>query len=63
MAWSIIPLLGRMAFAHVVLRWGTNNAITTGLTADGIYHREIGSKMVLPARIFFAILSVILERI
>ncbi|MCJ1477482.1 hypothetical protein MMC13_006154 [Lambiella insularis] len=55
MAWSIIPLLGRMAFVHVVLRWGTNNAITTGLTPEEIHHREIGSKLVLPARIFFAI--------
>ncbi|MCJ1408806.1 hypothetical protein MMC19_002882 [Ptychographa xylographoides] len=54
MAWSIIPLLARMAFVHVVLRWGTNNAITTGLSADDIYHREIGSKLVLPARILYA---------
>ncbi|MCJ1381347.1 hypothetical protein MMC17_004457 [Xylographa soralifera] len=54
MAWSIIPLLGRMAFIHIVLRWGTNNAITTGLSAEDIYHREIGSKLVLAARIFYA---------
>jgi hypothetical protein len=58
MFWSIIPLLARMAFVHVVLRWGTNNAITTGLSAEDIYHREIGSKLVLPARIFYAALSV-----
>ncbi|MCJ1405344.1 hypothetical protein MMC11_008571 [Xylographa trunciseda] len=54
MAWSIIPLLGRMAFVHIVLRWGTNNAITTGLSAEEIHHREIGSKLVLAARIFYA---------
>ncbi|MCJ1439088.1 hypothetical protein MMC27_008479 [Xylographa pallens] len=54
MAWSIIPLVGRMAFVHLVLRWGTNNAITTGLSAEDIHHREIGSKLVLAARIFYA---------
>ena len=58
MAWSIIPLLGRMAFVHLVLRWGTNNAITTGLSAEDIHHREIGSKLVLGARIFYAALLV-----
>ena len=58
MAWSIIPLLGRMAFVHVVLRWGTNNAITTGLSPEDIYHREIGSKLVLAARILYAALLV-----
>lgn len=58
MAFSIIPLLTRMAFVHLILRWGTNNAITTGLSAAEIYRRELGSKMVLPARILYAALSV-----
>ncbi|KAI9931969.1 hypothetical protein ASPWEDRAFT_490157 [Aspergillus wentii DTO 134E9] len=52
---SIIPLLIRMAFVHVILIWGTNNTKTDGLTAEEIRHREIGSKLVLAARIFYAI--------
>ena len=56
MALSIIPLFARMGCVHVVLRWGTNNAITAGLSAEDIWHREIGSKCVLPARIFYAAL-------
>lgn len=52
---SLIPLLIRMAFIHVVLLWGTNNTKTAGLTSVDIRHREIGSKLVLPARIFYAI--------
>lgn len=53
---SIIPLLIRMAFVHVVLIWGTNNTQTEGLSGIDIRHREIGSKLVLVARIFYAIL-------
>ena len=56
MAWSILPLLGRMAFVHLILRWGTNNTITDGLPADDLWHREMGSKFVLPARILYAAL-------
>ena len=56
MSWSIIPLLARMACVHLVLRWGTNNAITAGLSQDDIWHRELGSRLVLPARIFYAAL-------
>lgn len=55
-AWSIIPLLGRMALVHLVLIWGTNNAITTGLTDVQLRHREIGSKLVLVSRIMYAAL-------
>ncbi|KAL9588679.1 MAG: hypothetical protein Q9203_002524 [Teloschistes exilis] len=54
MAFSMIPLLGRMALIHVVMVWGTNNAINDGLTAQDISHREIGSKLVLAARIMYA---------
>ena len=53
---SVIPLLIRMAFVHVVLLWGTNNTKTAGLAMEEIRHREIGSKLVLAARIFYAIL-------
>lgn len=53
---SIIPLLIRMAFVHVVLIWGTNNTQTEGLSETDIRHREIGSRLVLLARIFYAIL-------
>ncbi|KAA6410525.1 MAG: integral membrane [Lasallia pustulata] len=54
MALSIIPLMIRMALIHVVLIWGTNNAVTTGLTAEEIRHREIGSRLVLASRIMYA---------
>ncbi|KAI4201906.1 MAG: hypothetical protein LQ350_002953 [Teloschistes chrysophthalmus] len=54
MALSMIPLLGRMALIHVVMIWGTNNATNDGLTAQDISHREIGSKLVLAARILYA---------
>ncbi|KAI1926083.1 hypothetical protein LOZ12_000490 [Ophidiomyces ophidiicola] len=55
MALSILPLLIRMGFVHVVLLWGTNNAVTTGLSDEDLYRREIGSKMVIGARIFYAL--------
>jgi hypothetical protein len=51
---SIVPLLIRMGFAHVVLIWGTNNTKTAGLSDVEIQHREVGSKLVLAARIFYA---------
>ena len=53
---SVIPLMIRMAFVHVVLIYGTNNVKTAGLTAEDIRQREIGSKLVLASRIFYAIL-------
>jgi len=56
MALSLVPLLGRMALVHLVLLWGTNNAITDGLTPLDIQHREIGSKLVLASRIMYAAL-------
>jgi hypothetical protein len=57
MALSIVPLMARMAVVHVVLIYGTNNADVTGLTdATKIHHREIGAKLVLAARIFYALL-------
>ena len=56
MAASIIPLMLRMGFAHLVLRNGTNNTILAGLTAQEVASREAGSKFVLAARIFYAML-------
>jgi hypothetical protein len=59
MALSIFPLFARMGFVHVVLIYGTNNVDVTGLTDPvRIHHREIGSRMVLAARIFYALLYV-----
>lgn len=54
MFWSTVPLLARMACVHVILLWGTNNTVTEGLSAVQIREREIGSKLVLAARIFYA---------
>ncbi|KIN08691.1 hypothetical protein OIDMADRAFT_188358 [Oidiodendron maius Zn] len=51
---TVIPLAIRMALVHVILIYGTNNVITTGLTPDEINKREIGSKLVLASRIFYA---------
>ncbi|OJJ50033.1 hypothetical protein ASPZODRAFT_128623 [Penicilliopsis zonata CBS 506.65] len=52
---SVVPLLARMAFVHVILLWGTNNTKTAGLTAMDIRHREIGSRLVLVSRILYAV--------
>lgn len=57
MAWSIIPLMARMSVVHVVLIWGTNNVNVSALDDPvKIRHREIGSQLVLAARIFYAML-------
>jgi hypothetical protein len=59
MAWSVIPLMARMGFVHVVLIYGTNNVSTADLTDPvRISQRELGSQMVLAARIFYALLYV-----
>ncbi|PYH49715.1 putative integral membrane protein Pth11-like [Aspergillus saccharolyticus JOP 1030-1] len=52
---GVIPLLIRMACVHVILIWGTNNVKTAGLSAENINHRVVGSKLVLVARIFYAV--------
>lgn len=54
MFWSLVPLMARMGVIHVVLIYGTNNTVTTGLTQEDVDHREIGSKLVLAARMFYA---------
>ena len=53
---SVVPLMARMALVHVILIWGTNNTKTDGMLADEIGRREIGSKLVLAARIFYVML-------
>jgi len=55
MALSIIPLLARMALIHVVLIFGTNNTQTAGITESEIHRRSIGSRLVLGARILYAL--------
>ncbi|KAL1960830.1 hypothetical protein VTO42DRAFT_5813 [Malbranchea cinnamomea] len=55
MALSVVPLLIRMAFIHVVLLYGTNNTETEGFTDTDIRQRELGSRLVLGARIFYAL--------
>lgn len=54
MCLAITPLLIRMAFVHIVLRDGTNNTVTDGLSASDISRRELGSQLVLAARVFYA---------
>ncbi|KAJ5917323.1 hypothetical protein N7466_010877 [Penicillium verhagenii] len=55
MALSVIPLVSRMVLVHFVLTYGTNNVQTAGLTDEQISERKLGSKLVLVARIFYAI--------
>ncbi|GAB7349350.1 hypothetical protein MBLNU459_g8482t1 [Dothideomycetes sp. NU459] len=55
MALSLLPLLIRMGLVHVILLFGTNNVITDGLTERQIWHRSIGSRLVLASRIFYAL--------
>ncbi|KAJ5624847.1 hypothetical protein N7510_001156 [Penicillium lagena] len=52
---SVIPLVIRMVLVHFVLLYGTNNTTTAGLSAADIHSRQLGSKLVLAARIFYAI--------
>lgn len=66
MALSVVPLLVRMACIHVVLLFGTNNVQPYDgdgsdfvLSPDDIHLREIGARLVLPARIFYALLCVL----
>jgi hypothetical protein len=54
MVLAVVPLLMRMAFVHVILLYGTNNTVTTGLTAVEIQQRQTGSQLVLASRIMYA---------
>lgn len=49
-----IPLFIRMGLVHAILLFGTNNVDPSGLTAEEIHLRSIGSKLVLASRISFA---------
>ncbi|KAH8820123.1 hypothetical protein F5884DRAFT_38436 [Xylogone sp. PMI_703] len=51
---TMIPLFIRMGLVHVVLLYGTNNTVTTGLSDEEIRRRVIGSKLVLVSRLFYA---------
>ncbi|KAK6338017.1 hypothetical protein TWF696_001487 [Orbilia brochopaga] len=52
---SIIPLLIRLALAHVVLKYGTNNTPAELLNDEEIRRRKIGSQVVLASRVFFTV--------
>ncbi|KAK7521403.1 putative integral membrane protein [Phyllosticta citriasiana] len=55
MALSIIPLFVRMAFVHVILLYGTNNVDAAALFDERrIRQHEIGARLVLCSRIFYA---------
>ncbi|KAM3425471.1 hypothetical protein BST61_g7417 [Cercospora zeina] len=53
---AIVPLFIRMILVHFVLIYGTNNVDTVDYqySARELYLRSIGSRLVLPARIFYA---------
>ncbi|KAI5797586.1 hypothetical protein EDC01DRAFT_650530 [Geopyxis carbonaria] len=50
---TMIPMLIRLACVHVVLTFGTNNVDVTGISDDEAWRRQIGSKVVLAARVFY----------
>jgi hypothetical protein len=50
----LIPLFARMALVHVILLYGTNNTVLTGLSELSVHRRILGSKLVLVSRIFYA---------
>lgn len=53
---ALVPLFARMACIHVVLIYGTNNIRLTDhrFTPTQLRHHELGSRLVLAARIFYA---------
>lgn len=55
-AFALVPLYIRMACVHIVLLYGTNNAQLDGLdpASSEAQHRQLGSRMVLASRIFYA---------
>ena len=64
MALSIIPLLARMGFVHVILLFGTNNALVIDASnPEDITSRAIGSRLVLVSRIMYAALWVYMSRV
>ena len=59
MALALVPLFVRMALVHVVLLDGTNNVVQDGLDPAQVHRRAIGARLVLVARIFYAMLYVL----
>lgn len=55
-ALSLVPLYLRIACTHVVLLYGTNNALLDAalVTTEELNRRATGSKVVLAGRIFYA---------
>jgi hypothetical protein len=54
----MLCLLARSAFDHVVIIWGTSDVTEAFrashvFTADDIYKREVGSKLVVATRLFY----------
>ena len=43
-----------MALVQVILLYGTNNVVTIGLSEKEISRREVGSRLVLASRVFYA---------
>ncbi|KAG9228561.1 hypothetical protein BJ875DRAFT_235128 [Amylocarpus encephaloides] len=50
----LIPLFCRMAVVHLVLLYGTNNALITDFSEHAVHRRQLGSRLVLVSRIFYA---------
>jgi hypothetical protein len=53
---ALVPLFARMVLVHFILLYGTNNIQTEGhvFTEEQIAHRVVGAKLVLAARISYA---------
>lgn len=51
-----IPILIRMALVHVVILFGTNNTEINelGMGETEVWRREVGSRLVLLSRVFYA---------
>ena len=54
MALSLVPMYLRMACAHVVLLYGTNNVEQPALSDTDLHDRQTGSRLVLASRVFYA---------
>ncbi|KAI9642395.1 hypothetical protein NHQ30_009199 [Ciborinia camelliae] len=50
----LVPLFARMALVHVILLFGTNNAVIVDFSETALRRRAIGSRLVLVSRIFYA---------
>lgn len=50
----LIPLFCRMALVHVILLFGTNNAVIDDFSERALERRALGSRLVLVSRVFYA---------